>query len=201
MEFNVETFLSGEVSATAVENLKKVELVEIVRHLSAETQIEGLKKAQVKATVIQLLTEKGLLKAVTKSREMSQMEYDLEIKKLEMQREREEREESERRELREEKERERQFQREEKEREFERQKELAEKERQERERKAKKEREVKLQELKMKLEQEEKERSVWTKNDVASCICLVSKFDEESVDKFFLHFEKIAESVTWPKDL
>ena len=36
------------------------------------------------ATVIQLLTAKGLLKAVAKKREMSQMEYDLEIRKLEM---------------------------------------------------------------------------------------------------------------------
>ncbi len=39
----METFLSGEVSATAVENLKKVELVEIVKHLSAETEAEALK--------------------------------------------------------------------------------------------------------------------------------------------------------------
>ena len=44
MRFKVETFLSGEVSATDVEKLRKVELVELVKLLSAETQTEGLKK-------------------------------------------------------------------------------------------------------------------------------------------------------------
>ncbi len=137
----METFLSGEVSATHVERLRKEELVEVVKHLSSETQTEGLKKAQVKAKVIQLLTEKGLLKAVAKTREMSQIEYNLEIRKLEAQERKEERERQERKEEKErqEKERERQFQREE-----------SDKEREE----AEKQRQFKLRELEIKGEQQ-----------------------------------------------
>ncbi len=91
MEFNVETFLSGEVSATDIEKLRKVELVQVAKHLSEEAQVEGLQKAQGKATVIQLLTEKELSKAVAKTCEMSQMEYELEMKCLGAQKRKEQR--------------------------------------------------------------------------------------------------------------
>ena len=36
--------------------------------------------------------------------------------------------------------------------------------------------------------------------DAARNIRLVPKFKEKEVDKFFLHFEKVAVSLKWPKD-
>ena len=36
--------------------------------------------------------------------------------------------------------------------------------------------------------------------DITKHIKLVPPFQEEDVDKFFLHFEKIAENLKWPKD-
>ncbi len=58
-----------------------------------------------------------------------------------------------------------------------------------------------MQEREAERQSEERERTVWTKNDVASCICLVPKFDEESVDRFFLHFKKVAGSMEWARDM
>ncbi len=43
MEFKLEAFLSGEVSATDVDKLRKVELVQVAKHVSAQTQKDGLK--------------------------------------------------------------------------------------------------------------------------------------------------------------
>ena len=37
--------------------------------------------------------------------------------------------------------------------------------------------------------------------DVARNIRLVPRFNEREVEKYFLHFEKIAESMKWPKDV
>ncbi len=152
--------------------------------------------------MIQLLTEKGLLRAVAKTREMSQMtelEFQFQMKKLEI----EERERQEQREA-EEKEREGQFQREEKEREFKRQKEFAEKEREERDKereKAEKQRQFKLRELEIKGEQAEKESKIVRKDQVARSMSLVPRFDEKEIEKYFLMFEKVAESMEWPKDM
>ena len=36
--------------------------------------------------------------------------------------------------------------------------------------------------------------------DVARNICLVPRFNEREVENYFLHFEKITESMKWPKD-
>ena len=36
--------------------------------------------------------------------------------------------------------------------------------------------------------------------DATKNIRLVPKFEEKEVDKYFLHFEKIAESLKWPKE-
>ena len=36
--------------------------------------------------------------------------------------------------------------------------------------------------------------------DATKNIRLVPKFEEKEVDKYFLHFEKIANSLKWPKE-
>ena len=70
------------------------------------------------------------------------------------------------------------------------------------------EKELKQKELdaKIKLEQEKLEKqgssgvSTHSVSDVTKNIRLVPKFEEKEVDKYFLHFEKIAESLKWPKE-
>ncbi len=74
--------MSGEkVSAYDVEKLKKVQLVEVVKRLSTETKTEGLDKAGVKAVVLQLLGEKGMLNPVVKKQEMTESEFQFQMKK------------------------------------------------------------------------------------------------------------------------
>ena len=60
--------------------------------------------------------------------------------------------------------------------------------------------------LRLNLEQDklEKQRSSGASThsgfDATKNIRLVPKFEEKEVDKYFLHFEKIAESLKWPKE-
>ena len=61
-------------------------------------------------------------------------------------------------------------------------------------------------EAKMALEQAKVEKqglpgaSSHSVSDATKNIRLVPKFEEREVDKYFLHFEKIAESSKWPKE-
>ena len=59
-------------------------------------------------------------------------------------------------------------------------------------------------EAKMALEQEKLKKlgssSCSTHFDATKKIRLVPKFDEKEVDKYFLHFEKKAKSLKWPKE-
>ena len=104
-------------------------------------------------------------------------------------REREEREEREK-----EREREREREREERERERERE----EREREERE----KEREfhLRMREIEMQERANQPKQKIEYNFDVTKHIRLVPPFQEKEVDKYFLHFEKVAENLNWPKE-
>ena len=124
-----------------------------------------------------------------------------------MGREREEREE---REKERERERERQREeREEREKEREREREREEREREEREKEREREREEREKERECQLrmgEIEMQERANQPKQkieynfDVTKHIRLVPPFQEKEVDKYFLHFERVAENLNWPKE-
>ena len=69
------------------------------------------------------------------------------------------------------------------------------------------EKEIKLKEIearvqmeKDKLEKQGFRRFHTFRLDATKNIRLVPKFEEKEVDKYFLHFEKIAESLKWPKE-
>ena len=70
------------------------------------------------------------------------------------------------------------------------------------------EKRVRMKEIvsKTKLEQEKLEKqgssgaSTHSGFDATKNIRLVPKFEEKEVDKYFLHFEKIAKSLKWPKE-
>ena len=61
-------------------------------------------------------------------------------------------------------------------------------------------------EAKLKIEKDKLEKqgssnsSTQSGFDATKNIRLVPKFEEKEVDKYFLHFEKIANSLKWPKE-
>ena len=129
---------------------------------------------------------------------------------MRLEREEKEKERQERERERQEKERERE--RQEKERERERQE--RERERQEKERERERERQERERESARQIQEREKERQfeleklklqqlnhpIGQSFDVIKNFQAVPSFQEDDVDMFFLHFEKLATNLNWPKD-
>ena len=92
----------------------------VAKELDTELQVEGIPKAEVKAKLLHALTERNMLKGAVKPAELTELQFQLEMKKLEIQ-------ESERREQREYAEKEAEKQREYAEKEAEKQSMLREK--------------------------------------------------------------------------
>ena len=135
--------------------------------------------------------------------EKLKLQMELEKMRLETQREEKEKERQERERQRQEKERERERERQERERE--RQEKERERERQEREREREsarqiqereKERQFKLEKLKL----QQSNHPIGQSFDVIKNFQAVHSFQEDDVDMFFLHFEKLATNLNWPKD-
>ena len=118
---------------------------------------------------------------------MTDREYELEMKRLEIQ----ERERKEEREMQERKE-----EREMQERKEERELKLLELKIKERELQLAFEKEIKIAELQQRTGRQESEGKEAVRN-----IKLVPKFNEKDVEKFLLHFEKLAESMEWSKSI
>ncbi|KAJ8039979.1 Intraflagellar transport protein 25-like [Holothuria leucospilota] len=148
-----------------------------------------------------------------------EMNKEIRLKEMEREREREERE-------RERKEREMQMQKEKEEREMQMQKEKEEremqmqKEKEEREMQMQKEKEEREMQMQMQREKEAREHEFRLKQlelgvikasdpkigldtggfDVSKHVKFVPKFQEDNVEKFFNHFEKLGEQLKWPRD-
>ncbi len=80
-EFEAAEFLSGNVTATDVEKLKKKELILVAKELDAELQVQGIPKTDVNAALLQALTERKMLKGTVKPVEMTEMQFQLEMKR------------------------------------------------------------------------------------------------------------------------
>ena len=208
MEFRAEEFLSEKVSREEVEVLKKEELLKLAEYLKIKVT-KQTSRVQAKAEVCEKLEKEGLLSETevgqrmvnNNMREMRDREYELEMKRLEMQEKEKEREmqerekeremqERERKEEREMQERERKEEREMQERKEERELKLLELKMKERELQLAFEKEIKIAELQQRTGRQESEGKEAVRN-----IKLVPKFDEKDVEKFFLHFEKLTESM------
>ena len=57
-----------------------------------------------------------------------------------------------------------------------------------------------MKELQMQDKEKTKPLELGTHFDVTKHIRLVPPFQEKEVDKYFLHFEKVAENLKWPKE-
>jgi hypothetical protein len=192
-EFDAKKFVEGEVTFGQVEELKKDELLILAAYLSLAIQ-KGEKKSAIRFAVTQKLVADGQLKEpdrpphmsdsdVKQGKDMSELQYELELRKMEMERE------------------DRQREREDRQIERERDREKEREEREFRERENERDREFKLKELELQKENRGYRGSTSVNADVARNIKLVPKFNEKEVDKYFLHFEKIAESMEWQKNL
>ncbi len=69
-DFEEANFLSGDVTATEFEKLKKKELILVAKELDVNLQVGGIPKAYVKAVILQALTEKNLLKGTMRARSL-----------------------------------------------------------------------------------------------------------------------------------
>ena len=108
-----------------------------------------------------------------------------------------------------EREKEREWREREKERESEREREREREEREEREKEREREREerekerefqLRMREIEMQERANQPKQKIEYNFDVTKHIRLVPPFQEKEVDKYFLHFEKVAENLNWPKE-
>ena len=198
-QFDAATFMS-EPSEDTFAVLKKDELISLAKHLKLEVKT-AMKKHQIQNIVLKHLVSEGIFKETISEKYevpklgLSELDYKLELQKMEMQ---ERREEKERQERLEEKERQERLQ------EKERQERLEEKERQERLEKEKMELqhelEMKKLEVQLKLGSDPCVEKSSAKFDVTKHIKFVPPFQQADVDKYFLHFEKVAGNLKWPKE-
>ena len=199
-------------------SLTRDELVVIARHLKIEPKTSST-KPEIRQLILPVLVTKNIVgeesdekteenedtetsTMMVKTRKYDQ-EFELEKLKLQMELEkmRLETQRKEKERERQEKERERQ----EKERERERQEKERERERQERERERESARQIQEREKEKqfeleKLKLQQSNHPIGQSFDVIKNFQAVPSFQEDDVDMFFLHFEKLATNLNWPKD-
>ena len=199
-------------------SLTRDELVVLARHLEIEPKTSST-KPEIRQLILPVLVTKNIVgeesdekteekedtetsTMMVKTRkydqefELEKLKLQMELEKMRLETQRQEKESE-----RQEKERERE--RQEKERERERQERERERERQERERESarqiqerEKERQFELEKLKL----QQSNHPIGQSFDVIKNFQAVPSFQEDDVDMFFLHFEKLATNLNWPKD-
>ena len=186
-------------------SLTRDELVVLARHLEIESKTSST-KPEIRQLILPVLITKKIVgeesdekteekedteisTMMVKTRNYDQ-EFELEKLKLQMEAKRQEREHIEKlqkmrleNEEKERQEREREKERQERERERERERQIQERE---------KERQFELEKLKL----QQSSHPTGQSFDVQA----VPSFQEDDVDMFFLHFEKLATNLNWPKD-
>ena len=183
MGFELEKFIASP-SEEQLKALKKSELVQVAEHYEIKFN-SSMNKSEIKTLVVNYLVEEELLPETSLA--MLKPDQDLlAIRKLEL----------EFQERKEERERELQLRKEE------REQELKFRELELKERELLMQTEVKMKEFEAQLKSNAQATSPKTDKtfDVAKNVRLVPPFQEKEVDKFFLHFEKIATSLKWPKE-
>ena len=174
-----ENALSLIVDVQSVSSSKELELKFQIRQLEIQEREKERERERER--------EREERKEREKEREREREERE---KEREREREREERKEREKEREREREEREKEKEREEREKEREREREKREKER---------EFQLRMREIEMQERANQPKQKIEYNFDVTKHIRLVPPFQEKEVDKYFLHFEKVAENLNWPK--
>ena len=205
MSFDLDKF-TAEPSVELLNLGKKTDLLNLAKHYKLSEIKSSMRKHEIKNILVQYFVDEEIfnknalslivdIQSVSSSKEL---ELKFQIRQLEIQerqkeREREREREREEREERE-KEREREREREEREREE------REKEREREERQKEREFQLRMREIEMQERANQPKQKIEYNFDVTKHIRLVPPFQEKEVDKYFLHFEKVAENLNWPKE-
>ena len=203
MSFDLDKF-TAEPSVELLNLGKKTDLLNLAKHYKLSEIKSSMRKHEIKNILVQyfvdgeIFNENALslivdVQSVSSSKEL---ELKFQIRQSENQEREKEREREEREKERErERERERE-EREEREKEIEREREREREKREERE----KEREfqLRMREIEMQERANQPKQKIEYNFDVTKHIRLVPPF-QEKVDKYFLHFEKVAENLNWAK--
>ncbi|KAJ8047109.1 hypothetical protein HOLleu_06013 [Holothuria leucospilota] len=188
MPFNLDKFVASP-SVEELDSLKKSEIVKVAKHYGIEFQ-PLMRKDEIKRYVLEYLVDESVLPSTVLETAITvptdntfelkrleiKMNKEIRLKEMEREREREERE----------------MQREKEERE----------ERERREEKAR-EHEFRLKQLELGvIKGSDPKIGLDTGGlfDVSKHVKFVPKFQEDNVEKFFNHFEKLGEQLKWPKD-
>ena len=200
MSFDLQAFITAP-SQELLDLAKKSDLLDIAAHYELTTVNKSMLKQEIKNILVQFLVDKEILDSSALSLVLI-TQTGLHIRELEIQKQIE----LEKLRL----EQERQMQKERMEMEERVQKERMEME----EREKKKERQMQIEREKLKFDTELRMKELEMQNmtvkrqpldsgvhfDITKHIRLVPPFQEKEVDKYFLHFEKVAENLKWPKE-
>ena len=214
MSFDLQKF-TAEPSVELLNLGKKTDLLNLVKHYKMSEIKSSMRKHEIKNIFVQYFVDEEIfnenalslivdVQSVSSSKEL---ELNFQIRQLEIlerekEREWEEREnerEREREREREEREREREDRERERERE-EREEREKERERERQEREKEREFQLRMRETEMQEKATQPKHKIGYNFDVTKHIRLVPPFQEKEVDKYFLHFETVAENLNWPNE-
>ncbi|KAJ8050688.1 Zinc transporter ZIP12 [Holothuria leucospilota] len=198
-EFNFNAAFLELSRIEELDSLKKSEIVKVAKHYGIEFQ-PLMRKDEIKRYVLEYLVDESILPitvletAITvptdNTFELKRLEIEMnkEIRLKEMERERE-REEREMQKVKEEREMQMQKEKEEREMQMQREKEA-------------REHEFRLKQLELGvIKASDPKIGLDTGGfDVSKHVKFVPKFQEDNVEKFFNHFEKLGEQLKWPRD-
>ena len=204
MSFDLDKFMA-EASAELLNLGKKTDLLNLAIYYKLSEIKSSTHKHEIKNILVQYFVDEeifnenalSLIVDVQSVSSLKELELKFQIRQLEIQEREKEREWEER-----EKEREREREREREEREREREREERERERESEEREEReKERELQLRtrEIEMQERANQLKQKIEYNFDVTKHIRLVPPYQEKEVDKYFLHFEKVAEKLKLAK--
>ena len=187
MSFDLDKF-TAEPSVELLNLGKKTDLFNLAKHYKLSEIKSSMRKHEIKNILVQYFVDEEIfnenalslivdIQSVSSSKEL---ELKFQIRQLEIQERQKERE------------REREREREEREE--------REKEREREERQKEREFQLRMREIEMQERANQSKQKIEYNFDVTKHIRLVPPFQEKEVDKYFLHFEKVAENLNWPKE-
>ena len=178
MSFDLDKF-TAEPSVELLNLGKKTDLLNLAKHYKLSEIKSSMRKHEIKNILVHYFVDEeifnenalSLIVDIQSVSSSKELELKFQIRQLEIQ--------------------EREKEREWKEREKEREREEREKER---------EFQLRMREIEMQERANQPKQKIEYNFDVTKHIRLVPPFQEKEVDKYFLHFEKVAENLNWPKE-
>ncbi|KAJ8021034.1 hypothetical protein HOLleu_40788 [Holothuria leucospilota] len=200
MPFNLDKFVASP-SVEELDSLKKSETVKVAKHYDIEFE-PLMRKDEIKRYVLEYLVDESILPSTVLEIVITvPTDNTFELKRLEIEMKKEIRLKEMESEMQKEKE-EREMQKENEERKMQMQRETDEREMQMQKGKEEREHEFRLKQLQLGvIKGSDPKIGLDTgRFDVSKHVKFVPKFQEDNVEKFFNHFEKLGEQLKWPRD-